>query len=100
MNAETSGSGSAPQFRPASPEVSLSRWVNERPPAWDQILSAHDVTRLTRRSRWVLTALTLLGRFPKRKRFHGRPIGWCRTEILHWMTQDLNVDSAMRRVGQ
>ena len=39
-------------FPRASPEpISLPRWVNERPPALDQILTAHDVARLTRRPR-------------------------------------------------
>jgi integrase len=48
----------------ASPDrVTLSKWVNERFPPWEQLLSAHDVARLTRRPRWVLLGLMLLGRF-------------------------------------
>lgn len=68
--------------------VSLSRWVNERLPSSQEILTAHDVARLTRRPQWVLTALTLLGRFPSKQRFHGRPIGWHRREVLLWLGTD------------
>jgi predicted DNA-binding transcriptional regulator AlpA len=76
--------------------VSLSRWVNERPPAWSEILSAHDVARLTRRRRWVISTLTFLGRFPKQQRFHDRPIGWAKHDVLTWIA-----DSAVshRRFG-
>jgi predicted DNA-binding transcriptional regulator AlpA len=73
----------------ASKNVSLSRWVNERPPAWEQLLSAHDVARLTRRPRWVLLSLMLLGRFPRKQQFHGRGIGWLRSDVLSWLSQDL-----------
>jgi len=31
--------------------VTLSKWVNERFPPWEQLLTAHDVARLTRRRR-------------------------------------------------
>jgi predicted DNA-binding transcriptional regulator AlpA len=71
---------------PAAPlRVTLSRWVNERPPSCQEILTAHDVARLTRRSRWVLETLTLFGRFPRKHRFHGRGIGWCRRDVLLWL---------------
>jgi predicted DNA-binding transcriptional regulator AlpA len=70
----------------ASPDrVTLSKWVNERFPPWEQLLSAHDVARLTRRRRWVLLGLTLLGRFPRKHCFHGRRIGWLRDEVLDWI---------------
>ena len=58
--------------RAAGTRVSLSKWVNEKSPAWSEILSAYDVTRLTRRHRWLVHTLTFLGRFPKRQRFHSR----------------------------
>jgi hypothetical protein len=32
-----------------SKNVSVSKWVNERFPAWEQLLSAHDVASLARR---------------------------------------------------
>ena len=54
------------------PRVSLSKWANERFPSFQELLTAHEVARLTRRHRWVLAALTLLGRFPRKQRFHGR----------------------------
>ncbi len=68
--------------------VSLSRWVNERLPSCQEILTDHDVARLTRRPQWVLAALTLLGRFPSKQRFHGRRIGWRRHEVLLWLGND------------
>ncbi len=72
-----------------SSNVVLSPFVNEPFPAWDELLSAHDVARLTRRPRWVLASLTLLGRFPRKCRYHGRGIGWLRSEVLSWLTQEL-----------
>src|ERR1700687_3980207 len=73
----------------ASNAVSLSPWVNERFPNWEELLSAHDVARLTRRPRWVLAGLTLVGRFPRKRRFHGRGIGWLRSDVVHWLAKDL-----------
>ena len=77
----------SPSIRdPAAPlRVTLSRWVNERPPSCRALLTAHDVARLTRRSRWVLETLTLFGRFPRKHRFHGRRIGWQRRDVLLWL---------------
>jgi len=69
--------------------VSLSPWVNERFPGWDQLLSSHDIARLTRRPRWALLGMMVLGRFPRKRRFHGRPIGWLRSDVLNWMADDL-----------
>jgi predicted DNA-binding transcriptional regulator AlpA len=78
----------------ASPEiVTLSKWVNERFPPWEQLLSAHDVARLTRRPRWVLLGLTLLGRFPRKHCFHGRRIGWLRDDVLDWIGKGANFDA-------
>jgi predicted DNA-binding transcriptional regulator AlpA len=74
----------------------LSPWVNERCPPINDILSAHDVARLTRRPRWVLIGLCLVGRFPKKARFRGRALGWRRTEVLGWMARDLAVAPACR----
>src|SRR5665213_3154693 len=71
--------------------VTLSRWVNERFPAWEQLLSAHDVARLTRRPRWWLHSMAVLGQFPRKQRFHGRPIGLLRNDVREWMAKDLPV---------
>ena len=80
-------------LQPASPvashRVSLSPYVNEQFPNWEEILSAHDVARLTRRPRWMVLSLTLLGRFPRKRRFHGRGIGWLRSDVIHWLAKDL-----------
>ena len=77
--------------QPASParscRVSLSRYVNELFPNWEELLSAHDVARLTRRPRWLLASLTLLGRFPRKQRFHGRDIGWLKADVIAWISR-------------
>ena len=72
--------------------VTLSKWVNERFPPWEQLLSAHDVARLTRRPRWVLLGLMLLGRFPRKQCFHGRRIGWLRDDVLDWIGKGARFD--------
>src|ERR1700730_262864 len=72
--------------------VTLSPWVNEPPPRTPAILSSRDVPRLTRRPRWVLCGLALMGKFPRRKRYRGRLVGWCRAEVLEWMARDLAVE--------
>jgi predicted DNA-binding transcriptional regulator AlpA len=66
-------------------DVPLSRWVNERFPPWNEILTSHDVARLTRRHCWILSALSFVGRFPKKRQFRGRPIGWLRTDVDQWL---------------
>lgn len=65
--------------------VSLSKWVNEKLPAWNEILGAHEVARLTRRPRWILAALAYVGQFPKPQRFRGRAIGWHRRDVQRWL---------------
>ena len=81
--------------QPASPaashRVSLSPYVNEQFPNWEDLLSAHDVARLTRRPRWMVLSLALLGRFPRKHRYHGRNIGWLRSDVLTWLAGDLRV---------
>ena len=72
--------------------VTLSKWVNERFPPCEQLLSAHDVARLTRRPRWVLLGLMLLGRFPTKQCFHGRRIGWLRDDVLDWIGKGASFD--------
>ena len=67
-------------------EITVSRWVNEPFPAWDQFLTAHDVARLTRRPPWLLCGMALLGRFPKKRRFRGRKIGWLQSDLLRWLS--------------
>jgi predicted DNA-binding transcriptional regulator AlpA len=67
--------------------VSISRWVNEPYPAWDQILTAHDVARLIRRAPWVISSMAAVGQFPQRQRFRGKKIGWLKADVLEWIAQ-------------
>jgi hypothetical protein len=68
-------------------QVSISRWVNEPYPAWDGLLTAHDVARLIRRPPWMVSGLAAVGQFPRRQRFRGKKIGWLKTDILDWMAR-------------
>jgi predicted DNA-binding transcriptional regulator AlpA len=76
--------------------VTLSPWVNERLPSFQELLSAHDVARLTRRPKLILTGLMLLGRFPKKCRFRGRQIGWLRADVLDWMARGFTTTDTAR----
>jgi predicted DNA-binding transcriptional regulator AlpA len=67
--------------------VSISRWVNEPYPAWDRILTAHDVARLIRRPPWMIRSLAAVGQLPKRQRFRGKKIGWLKADILDWIAR-------------
>src|SRR3954471_22567594 len=82
---------SHPTVAPAN--VPLSRWVNERLPAWNEILTSHDVARLTRRHCWLLTALAFVGGFPKKHRFRGQSIGWLRTDVDEWLGRRRHVQA-------
>jgi hypothetical protein len=62
--------------------VSISKWVNEPLPPLSELLTTHDVVRLTRRRRWVIAGLVLLRRFPKKRTFHGQASGWLRSEVF------------------
>jgi predicted DNA-binding transcriptional regulator AlpA len=67
--------------------VSISRWVNEPYPAWDRILTAHDVARLVRRPPWMLCSMAAVGKFPRGQRFRGKNVGWLKADILEWMAR-------------
>jgi hypothetical protein len=95
MNIESTAGVSAGQ-KTRAVAVTISPWVNEPLPNIHEILSSRDLARLTRRPRWVLCGLALIGRFPRRKRYRGRLIGWCRAEILEWMTRDLSIETESR----
>lgn len=77
--------------------LTISRWVNEPYPPLNELLSSHDVARLTRRPRWLLSGLSLIGRFPKKFKFQGRGIGWRRSEVLEWMSRETHSCAADRR---
>src|SRR3981189_1139266 len=76
--------------------VTLSPGVNEPLHDIQAILSSRDLARLARRPRWVLCVLALMGKFPRRKRYRGRLVGWCRAEVLEWMARDLSVEAESR----
>jgi len=67
--------------------VSLSPWVNEPLPPIEELLTARDVARLTRRARWMVASLALLGRLPRQRRYHGRSVGWLRSDVLYWLAR-------------
>jgi hypothetical protein len=71
--------------------VTISPWVNEPLLNLQGILCSRDLARLTRRPRWMLCGLALIGKFPRRKRYRGRVVGWCRAEVVEWMTRELTV---------
>ncbi len=79
--------------KPRTVTVTISPWVNEPLPNIQWILGSRDLARLTRRPRWELFGLALIGKFPCKKRYRGRPVGWCRAEVLEWMTRELAVVS-------
>src|ERR1700678_2000984 len=79
--------------------VSISCWVNEPYPAWDCILTAHDVARLIRRPRWMLGSLAAIGQIPCRQRFHGKHIGWLKADILEWMVRSSGRQSTKPRTA-
>jgi hypothetical protein len=75
---------------PAAPcDVSLSPNVNKRFPCREEFLSAYGVARRKRRPRCLVLSLALLGRFQRKRHFHGRGIGWLRSDVVHWLTKEL-----------
>ena len=98
MNTELSDTNPYSQLRLPCTRVALSRWVNEPLPAWQDVLSAHDVARLTRRPTWILCGLALVGRFPRKCQYRGRRIGWRRSDVLAWMTRELTIKASAPRV--
>jgi len=97
------GTGLTSETRPRdlarTADIALSKWVNEGLPPCGDLLSAHDVARITRRPRWVLKLLALAGRFPAKVRFHGRPLGWRRRDVLNWMSGSLSVSAELGTEG-
>ena len=95
----TTDSVSRTLVTPVAPaaRVLLSKRVNEPFPPLNLVLSAHDVARLTRRHRWVLYALTILGRFPKQQKVRGHAIGWHRRDLEFWLKAKRAPDSRQHR---
>jgi predicted DNA-binding transcriptional regulator AlpA len=80
-----------------SERVTLSPWVNEPLFPWADLLSSHDVARLTRRPRWLLHGLALVGRFPKKHCFHGRRVGWLRADVFEWLSRGFATEPGEQR---
>jgi predicted DNA-binding transcriptional regulator AlpA len=90
----TDNNSVAVSITPSTKDIHLPRWVNEPLPDIRAILSASDISRLTRRPRWLLLGLAVLGRFPKRRTYCGKPVGWHRADVLDWLTQNITIDDA------
>ena len=82
----------APTIIRASQDLRLPRWVNEPLPDLRAILSASEISRLTRRPRWLLLGLAILGRFPKQRTHCGKPVGWHRADVLDWLTRTMEIE--------
>ena len=91
MNSELKDANPTSRLRLPCARVALSPWVNELLPPISELLSAHDVARLTRRHRWIVAALAAMGRFPKQRSYRGCTVGWLRSEIMDWMTRHHSV---------
>ena len=87
----------APPIIFTSQDLRLPRWVNEPLPDLRAILSASEISRLTRRPRWLLLGLAAIGRFPKRRTHCGRPLGWHRADVIDWLTHNMEIDSGRSR---
>lgn len=96
MHSESSPANAVTVARSNGPNLTISRWVNEPYPPLNELLSSRDVARLTRRPRWVLSGLSLIGRFPKKFKFRGRGIGWRRSEVLEWISREAHSCAADR----
>lgn len=95
MDTRSSNEGSpvAPTIIRTSQNLHLPRWVNEPLPDLRAILSASEISRLTRRPRWLLLGLSALGRFPRRRTHCGKPVGWHRADVLDWLTKNMTISS-------
>lgn len=100
MSSKESSFGTQVPAADPSRTVVLSPWVNQLFPAWDQLLSAHDVARLTRRPLWIVRSLTFLRRFPRKRSFHGRAVGWLRSDVLDWLAKDVQANPCHADAGR
>jgi len=82
----------APSIIRTSQDLRLPQWVNEPLPDLRALLTANEISRLTRRPRWLLLGLAVLGRFPKQRTHCGKPVGWHRADVLDWLTQHMTIE--------
>jgi len=99
MNRVLAGRASAPGVSSSSECVRLSKWINEPYPPWAEILTAHDVARLARRHRWMLAALATVGRFPRKRRFRGRAVGWHQRDVESWLARHRSASTERRKAA-
>ena len=92
----TDNNSVAVSITPSTKDIHLPRWVNEPLPDLRAILNASDISRLTRRPRWLLLGLAVLGRFPKRRTYCGKPVGWHRADVLDWLTHSMTIGTDSR----
>ena len=64
------------------------KWVNEKIPESDQILTAHDIARLTMRHHWMLSTLVILRKLLQNQRLRGRALGWKHCDITRWLARE------------
>jgi len=83
----------APSIIRTSQDLRLPRWVNEPLPDLRALLTANEISRLTRRPRWLLLGLAVLGRFPKQRTHCGKPVGWHRADVLEWLTANMTIEA-------
>ena len=67
-------SPAAPTIIRTSQDLRLPRWVNKLLPDLRALLSASEISHLTRRPRWLLLGLAVLGRFPKQRTHCGKAV--------------------------
>jgi len=89
----TEGTSVADIISTSSREVRLPRCVDESFPDVHAILSGSEIARLTRRPRWLLFGMAVLGHFPKQRTHCGKSIGWHRADVLDWLTQHMATES-------
>ena len=78
--------------RPAAPAVSSpERLVPDRLSGMDQVLSTHDIERITGRHRCTIYRWILDGSFPKKRAPGGK--GWLRSDVEKWLRQGLRSES-------
>jgi predicted DNA-binding transcriptional regulator AlpA len=77
--------------------VTLSKWVNERPPPLNELLTSHETVRLTKRHHWKLATLAFLRCFPRKLRFHGRCVGWLRADVDCWLGRNHRISKPRER---
>jgi prophage regulatory protein len=61
---------------------------NELPTSLDQILTTRKVVEIVGHHRSTLYRWMRVGDFPKKHSFHGRKVGWLRSEVEKWLSGD------------